>query len=186
VLFVFVILAHDRRRIRHIAITKASSAGWTAPQVVEALAFEPASKYLLRDRDGIYGTAFVDRVAGLGTKEKLIAPRSSWQSPDVERLIGSFRRECQDHSIILHERHLKAVLAEYLEYYHGARTHLALERGCPVPRPVKKVDLGEVVAMPIVGGLHHRYTRRAACRIAPWYRLPARRETRASDPRASR
>jgi putative transposase len=162
VLFVFVILAHERRRIRHIAITEAPSAGWTAQQVVEAFAFEPASKYLLRDRDGIYGTAFVDRVSGLGTKEKLIAPRSPWQSPYVERLIGSFRRECLDHFIILNEPHLKAVLAEYLEYYHGARTHLALERDCPVPRPVEKVDLGEVVAMPMVGGLHHRYTRRAA------------------------
>ena len=162
VLFGFVILAHERRKIRHIAITEAPSAGWTAQQVVEAFAFEPASKYLLRDRDGIYGTEFAARIAGLGTKEKLIAPRSPWQSPYVERLIGSCRRECLDHFIILNERHLKAVLAEYLEYYHDARTHLALESDCPIPRPVEHVDPGEVVAMPMLGGLHHRYTRRAA------------------------
>ena len=83
-------------------------------------------------------------------------------SPYVERLIGSFRRECLDHFIILNERHLKAVLAEYLEYYHSARTHLALESDCPVPRPVENVDQGEIIEMPMVGGLHHRYTRRAA------------------------
>lgn len=161
-LFVFVILAHDRRRIRHFAITEAPSADWTAQQVVEAFAFEPASKYLLRDRDAIYGATFTDRVAGLGTKEKLIAPRSPWQSPFVERLIGSIRRECLDHFILLDERHLKTVLAQYLAYYHESRTHLALERDCPVRRPVEPTELGEVVAMPMVGGLHHRYTRRAA------------------------
>ena len=162
VLFVFVILAHERRKIRPIAITEAPSAGWTAQQVVEAFPFEPAPKYLLRDRDDIYGAEFVTRVAGLGSREKLIAPRSPWQSPCVERLIGSFRRECLDHFIILNERHLKGVLSKYREYYHDARTHLALESDCPVPRPVENVDPGEVVAMPMVGGLHHRYTRRAA------------------------
>ena len=161
-LFVFVVLAHDRRRIRHFAITEAPSADWTAQQVVEAFAFAPASNYLLRDRDGIYGAAFRDRVAGLGTTEKLIAPRSPWQSPYVERLIGSIRRECLDHFIILNERHLKTVLAEYLAYYHEARTHLALERDCPDRRPVEPTEPAEVVAIPMVGGLHHRYTRRAA------------------------
>jgi hypothetical protein len=111
---------------------------------------------------GLYGAAFIDRVAGFGTEEKLIAPRSPWQSPYVEWLIGSLRRECLDHFIILNERHLKAVLAEYLAYYHEARTDLALERDCPVPRPVEPAEPGEVVTMPMGGGLHHRYRRRAA------------------------
>ena len=162
VLFVFVILGHDRRKIRHFAITEAPSADWPAQQVVEAFAFEPASKYLLRDRDGIYGAAFIDRVAGLGTEDTPIAPRSPWQSPYVERLIGSIRRECLAHFIILNERHLMAVLADYLPYYHEARTHLALELDCPIPRPVEPAGPGEVVAMPMVGGLRHRYTGRAA------------------------
>jgi transposase InsO family protein len=111
---------------------------------------------------GLYGAAFIDRVAGFGTEEKLIAPRSPWQSPYVERLIGSIRRECLDHFIILNERHLKAVLAEYLAYYHEARTHQALDGDCPIARSVETADPGEVVAMPMVGGLHHRYTKRAA------------------------
>ena len=162
VLFVFVILAHERRKVVHFAITEAPSAFWTGQQLVDAFPFETPPKILLRDRDGIYGSDFVRRVAGLGMDEKLIAPRSPWQNPYVERLIGSLRRECLDHVIIFNERQLHRVMREYLDYYHCHRTHRALEGDSPVPRPVEKPADGNIIELPLVGGLHHRYTRQAA------------------------
>ncbi len=116
----------------------------------------------MRDRDGIYGAEFVRRAASMAMKEKVTAPRSPWQNPYVERLIGSLRRECLDQMIILNERHLDRVLREYLDYYHRHRTHRALDRDCPVPRPVEEAEPGKVIELPLVGGLHHRYTRQAA------------------------
>jgi transposase InsO family protein len=162
VLFVFVVLAHERRKVVHFAVSESPSAGWTGQQLVNAFPFEMAPKYLRRDRDGIYGTEFVRRVAGLGMEDKPIAPRSPWQNPYVERLIGSLRRECLDHVIIFNERHLQHVLREYLDYYHGSRTHRGLERDCPVARQVERVESGQVIEFSVLGGLHHRYTRRAA------------------------
>ncbi len=162
VLFVFVVLAHHRRRVVHINVTDAPTAQWTAQQLVEAFPWETAPRYLLRDRDAVYGVAFSSRVQALGILEVKTAPRSPWQNPYVERLIGTLRRECLDHVVVLNESHLRRLLSGYLIYYHGARTHLSLEKDAPEPRPVEHLDDGRIVETPMVGGLHHRYTRQAA------------------------
>jgi putative transposase len=162
VLFVFVVLAHDRRRVLHINVTDAPTAQWTAQQLVEAFPWETAPRYLLRDRDAIYGTAFSSRGQALGILEVKTAPRSPWQNPYVERLIGTLRRECLDHVVVLHETHLSRLLRDYLTYYHRVRTHLSLEKDSPEPRPVERPDHGRIVETPMVGGLHHRYSRLAA------------------------
>jgi putative transposase len=163
VLFVFVVLAHDRRQILSINVTSNPSAAWTANQIVQTFPWESAPRYLLRDRDGIYGAVFRDRVRHLGIKEVIIARRSPWQSPYVERVIGTLRRELLDHVIVLNERHLRRLLRRFIdEYYHPYRTHLSLGKDAPEPRPVEVPEIGKVVELPVVGGLHHRYTRRAA------------------------
>ena len=162
ILFVFVVLLHHRRRIVHFNVTEHPTAAWTAQQVVEAFPDDTAPRWLLRDRDAIYGEAFRQRVAGMGIGEVLSAPSSPWQNPYAERLIGSIRRECLDHIIVLSERHLRRVLASYMAYYHGARTHLSLGKDSPTPRRVQAPTEGCVVAFAEVGGLHHRYERRAA------------------------
>ena len=123
---------------------------------------ETAPRFLLRDRDSIYGTSFRDRIEHLRIEEVVSAPRSPWQNPFVERLIGSVRRECLDHRIVLNERHLLGVLKNYFAYYHVDRTHLSLGKDAPEPRSVEPADLGNVVALPRAGGIHHRYVRRAA------------------------
>ena len=123
VLYVFLVLAHERRKVLHFNITQAPSAQWTAQQVVEAFPFATPPRYLLRDRDGIYGADFVSRIKSLDMEQKVIAPRSPWQNPMVERLVGSIRRECLDHVIILNAPHLRRVLSNYLTYYHEHRTH---------------------------------------------------------------
>ena len=162
VVFVFVVLAHERRRVVHVNVTDAPTAQWTAQQLVEAFPWDPAPRYLLRDRDAVYGAVFSSRVRSLGMQEVKIAPRSPWQNPYVERLIGTLRHDCLDHVVVLNERHLRRVLHAYLAYYHGARTHLSLDKEAPEPRPVERPDRGRIVETPLVGGLHHRYTRRAA------------------------
>jgi putative transposase len=162
VLFVLVILAHHRRRVVHFNITEHPTAAWTAQQVVEAFPWETAPRYLLRDRDRIYSVAFRQRVQNMGMEEVVIAPRSPWQNPYVERLIGNIRRECLDHVIVLHERHLRRLLTDYFHYYHRWRTHRALDMDCPVPRPIQRPGDGAIREVPEVGGLHHHYERRAA------------------------
>jgi len=162
VLYVFVVLAHDRRRVLHFNVTEHPTAAWTAQQIVEAFPEASAPKYLMRDRDRIYGATFRDRLGGMGIEEVLSAPRSPWQNPFVERLIGSIRRECLDHVIVLGERHLRRILASYFAYYHRSRTHLSLSKDAPASRAVMSPEAGEVVELPEVGGLHHRYVRRAA------------------------
>ncbi len=142
-------------------VTTNPTAQWTAQQVVEAFPWESAPRYLLRDRDSIFGGLFRSRVRGIGIEEVLIAYRSPWQSPYVERLIGSIRRECLDHVIVLGESHLRRILSEYFRYYHRSRTHLSLEKDRPDPRALQPPGMGEVVEFPEVGGLHHRYERRA-------------------------
>jgi len=159
-LYCFVILSHDRRRVIHFNVTSHPTAQWTAQQVVEAFPFEEAPRYLLRDNDSIYGKAFQERVASLGIEELKTAYRSPWQNAYVERLIGSIRRECLDQTIVLGERHLCRVLAEYFEYYNKHRAHQGLDGDSPVGRNKEPPELGEVVAVPFLGGLHHRYTRR--------------------------
>ncbi len=162
VLFVFMVVSNQRRKVVHFNVTGTPSAAWTGPQMVEAFSWESQSEYLLRDRDGICGVDFVGRVRGMGIEEAVISARSPWQSPYVERLIGSVRRECLDHVIIFSEGQLRRMLKEYFRYHHGSRTHLGLEKDCPVPRQVEPPDLGLVSEEPMVGGLHHRYFRRAA------------------------
>jgi len=163
VLFVFVVLAHDRRRILSINVTSNPSAAWTANQVAQAFPWESAPRYLLRDRDGIYGAVFRNRVKNLGIKEVVIARRSPWQDPYAERVFGTLRRELVDHVIVLSQAHLRRLLRTFLsDYYHGCRTHLSLAKDSPEPRAVEPPDMGEVIELPVVGGLHHRYTRRAA------------------------
>ena len=126
VLFVFVVLAHDRRRTVHFNVTESPTAKWTAQQIVEAFPWDSAPKYLLRDRDGIYGAGFSGRVRSMGIREVKSAPRSPWQNPYAERLVGTLRRDCIDHVIVLSENHLRWLLRRYLTYYHTCRTHLSL------------------------------------------------------------
>lgn len=117
---------------------------------------------MLRDRDRIFGKEFVDQVKAMGIKQVLSAPRSPWQRAYVERLIGTIRRECLDHMIVFNERCLCRHLRMFLDYYHRSRTHLALAKDSPVPRPIQLSDAGGIISIPQVGGLHHRYERRAA------------------------
>ena len=161
ILYCFVVLCHERRRIVHFNVTAHPTQQWTAQQIIETFPFDQAPRYMIRDRDATYGEWFRHRVRNMGIKEVIIAPRSPWQNPFVERVIGSIRRECLDHVIIWNERHLLRILRSYFEYYHNSRTHLSLERNAPNPREVTPRSQGRVVAIPQVGGLHHRYTRAA-------------------------
>lgn len=162
VLSIFIVLSHARRKVLHFNVTAIPSALWTAQQLREAFAFTTPPNYLLRDRDGIYGLEFEHRTQALGLQELRIAPRSPWQSPYVERFIGSLRRECLDHVIVLNAAHLHRVLKSYLAYYHDWRPHLGLHKDAPGFRRVQPPQEGNIVAFPEVGGLHHRYERRAA------------------------
>jgi putative transposase len=162
VLFVLVILAHEPRRVVHVNVTEHPTAAWTAQQVIGAFPWDETPRYLLRDRDRAYGASLRQRVEHMGIEEVVIAPRSPWQNPYVERLIGSIRRECLDHVIVLHERHLRRLLSDYFRYYHHWRTHRALDMDCPRPRPVQRPELGLIREVPEVGGLHHHYERRVA------------------------
>ena len=162
VLFVFVVLAHHRRRVVHFNVTEHPTAAWTAQQIVDAFPDDSAPSYLLRDRDAVYGHVFRQRVKGMGVGEVLTAPHSPWQNPFAERLIGSIRRECLDHVVVLGERHLRRILTAYFAYYHRARTHLSLDKDAPHGRPIERPELGKVISIREVGGLHHRYVRRAA------------------------
>jgi transposase InsO family protein len=162
VLYVFLVLAHDRRRVVHFNVTAHPTAQWTAQQLREAFPFDQTPRYLLRDRDRIFGNTFRDQVKDMKIKEVLSAPRSPWQRAYVERVIGSIRRECLDHMIVFGEASLRRTLSSYFSYYHETRPHLSLEKDAPEPRPIQRPELGPVVALPQVGGLHHRYERRAA------------------------
>ena len=162
VLFVVLVLSHHRRRIVHINTTAHPTAEWAAQQVVEAFPDDTAPRWIHRDRDRIYGAAFQRRVAGVGIAEVLSAPASPWQNPYVERVIGSIRRECLDHVIVVNESHLRRVLSSYLLYYHRSRTHLGLDKDTPDRRPAAETSVGPIIVMPEVGGLHHRYERHAA------------------------
>jgi putative transposase len=162
VLFVFIILAHERRRIVHVNVTEHPTTQWTAQQIVEAFPWDTAPRYLLRDRDSIYGVAFQSRVKNMAIEEVKIAPQSPWQNPYCERLIGSIRQDALDHVIVLNEKHLRRVLHSYVEDYHTWRTHLSLEMNAPESRAVQPPELGSIRKRPEVGGLHHHYDRQAA------------------------
>jgi len=159
VLSVFVVLNHDRRRILHVNVTHHPTAEWTAQQITEAFP-DDVPRFLHRDRDSIYGDVFKRRVTAMGIEEIVSAKQSPWQNPFVERVIGSNRRECSDHIIPLGEGHLRRVLREYVAYYNESRCHVALDGDAPESRD-KELGDGPVVATPILGGLHHRYSRAA-------------------------
>jgi len=162
VLYVFLVLAHDRRRVLHFNVTAHPTAEWTGQQLREAFPFDQLPRYLLRDRDAIFGNDFREQVRDMGIHEVLSTPRSPWQRAYVERVIGSIRRECLDHVIVFDETSLRRTLDSYFDYYHRSRTHLSLGKDSPEPSSIQPPAMGPVVAVSQVGGLHHRYERRAA------------------------
>ncbi len=158
-LYVFIVLSHARREVVHFNVTANPTAEWTAQQVIEAFPWDTAPKYLLRDRDNIYGGRFRQRVQGMGIEQVVTAYKSPWQNAYVERLNGSIRRECTDHVIVFGENHLRRILKAYFEYYHEDRTHLGLDKESPKERPVsnRASPDARLVELPRAGGLHHRY-----------------------------
>jgi putative transposase len=163
-LFVFVVLSLDRRHVVHFNVTANPTAQWTAQQITEAFPWDTVPRYLLRDRDTIFGDLFQKRALIMGIEEVLTAYRSPWQNAYIERLNGSIRRECTDHVIVWNERHLKRVLREYFSYYNADRTHLGLVKQTPINRQVSKRTsvADQLFEIPKVGGLHHRYEWREA------------------------
>ena len=159
ILYILVILSHDRRELVHFEVTTSPTAEWTARQITEAFPWDEVPRYIIRDRDCTYGRLYRDRIEAMGIHDVPTAPRSPWQNGYVERVIGSIRRECLDHVIVRNERHLRRVLRSYMAYYNKSRTHLSLNKDPPVPRPVSSASTGRIAAIPEVGGLHHRYER---------------------------
>jgi transposase InsO family protein len=162
VLFVLVILSHERRRILHFNATEHPTAVWTARQLLEVCEPDQAPRYMIRDRDAVYGEQFHRQARALGIEEVPTAPQSPWQNPYAERVIGSIRRECLDHMIVLGAAHLRRILSSYADYYNGIRTHLSLSKDAPQGRIVQPPGAGIVRELEHVGGLHHEYVRLAA------------------------
>ena len=156
-LFAFLVLGHGRRQLLWFAVAKNPTAGWLARQITEAFPWNSAPKYLIRDNDRAFGGTFKARIQAMGIRDRPTSFRSPWQNGYVERLIGSIRRECTDHVIVVGEHHLRRTLAKYATYYNETRTHVSLGKDTPCTRPIER--FGEVVAHPILGGLHHRYAR---------------------------
>ena len=156
-LYAFVIMRLDRRDLVWINVTANPTAEWVARQITEAFPWDGAPRYMIRDRDCIYGTVVTRRLSAMGIRDKPIAPASPWQNSFVERLIGSIRRECLDHLIVLGEAHLRRLLKNYADYYNGVRTHRSLNKDAPVSRPVQRS--GFISSDALLGGLHHRYVR---------------------------
>jgi transposase InsO family protein len=152
-----VIVRLDRRDLVWITVTANPTAEWVERQIPEAFPWDSAPRYMIRDRDRIYGTVVTRRLRAMGIRDKPTAAASPWQNGFVERLIGSIRRECVDHIIVLGEAHLHRILKSYARYYNETRTHLALAKDAPVSRPVQRA--GVVGSRAILGGLHHRYAR---------------------------
>jgi hypothetical protein len=138
-------------------VTAHPTAEWIARQLTEAYGWQRAPRYIIRDRDRVYGHAVLSRLQAIGIRDRPIAPRSPWQNGCAERLIGSIRRDCLDHVVVFGERHLRHLLKAYQKYYNEARTHLSLEKDTPIPRAVQA--LGQTLAVPVLGGLHHQYVR---------------------------
>lgn len=156
-LFVFLVVGHGRRQLLWFAVTRHPTAEWLAQQMVEAFPWDAAPAYLVRDNDGAYGPAFTRRIRTMGIRDRPTSPRSPWQNPYVERLIGTLRRDCLDHVLIFGEQHLRRVLTSYSLYYNEARTHLGLGKDAPLRRAVQRS--GTITVTPILLGLHHRYAR---------------------------
>jgi len=156
-LYAFVIIRLDRRDLVRINVTTNPTAEWIARQITEAFPWSEVPRYLIRDRDRIYGTVVTRRLRAMGIRDKPIAPSSPWQNGFAERLIGSIRRECVDHMIVLSEAHLRRILIRYAAYYNELRTHRSLNKDAPIHRAIQ--HLGGIVSAPILGGLHHHYCR---------------------------
>src|SRR5262245_38733701 len=156
-LYGFLILQHRRRELLWLGVTAHPSAEWIAHQLTEAYGWQQAPRYIVRDRDCVYGNAFIRRLRAMGIRDRPTAPRSPWQNGCAERLIGSIRRDCLDHVVVFGEQHLRHLLKSYQKYYNEARTHLSLYKDAPIPRAVQAV--GRMLPMPILGGLHHQYIR---------------------------
>ena len=159
VLYCFFVIAHDRRRILHFNVTKHPTSDWVSQQFREAFPYDTAAKYLIHDRDAIFGTDVVETIQTLSMESKRTAFKSPWQNGVAERFVGSCRRDLLDHVIVVNERHLKRLMTEYVRYYHDDRTHLGLSKETPAGR-VAETSPGaswRVVASPKLGGLHHRY-----------------------------
>jgi transposase InsO family protein len=157
-IYVFIAISHDRRRILHFGVTLKPHSQWAIQQLRETFAFDETTKYVIRDNDKIFSNDLKLHIKRFGLKDTPTATRSPWQNPIAERVIGTLRRECLNHVIILNERHLHRVLDEYInEYYNISRTHMSLEKDSPVHRPVQ--TNGNIVSKAILGGLHHNYSR---------------------------
>src|SRR5262252_6591174 len=156
-LFAFVILKHERRRMLWFAVTRNPTAEWLARQITEAFPWDSAPKYLVRDNDRAFGVAFKARVRAMGIRDRPTSFRSPWQNGYAERLIGSARRECTDHVIVFNEDHLRRILSKYATYYNELRSHISLGKDAPDTRLIER--FGDIVAHPILSGLHHRYAR---------------------------
>jgi len=161
VLYVFFVLSLERRRVLHVNVTAHPYATWAAQQIVEAIGAELVPARLIRDRDAIFGTEFDARVNNLGVRQIRISPRSPWQNGYAERWVGTLRRELLDHVIVLGERHLLRLVRQHVAYYNSDRPHMSLGGDSPVTRDVEPPTAGKVIALPRVGGLHHRYSRAA-------------------------
>ena len=156
-LFVLVILRHQRRRLISLSVTANPTAEWIARQITDSFPWNEAPDYLIRDRDASYGHAVTRRLAAMGIRDHPTAPRSPWQNGHAERLIGSIRRECLDHIVVFGDAHLRRILADYAGYYNELRTHLSLDKDSPTHRPIQR--FGQLATRPILGGLHHHYGR---------------------------
>jgi transposase InsO family protein len=156
-LYGFLVLHHHRRKIMWFGVTANPTAEWLARQLTEACGWDETPDYIVRDRDCAYGEVFTRRLRATGIRDRPTAPRSPWQNAYAERLISSIRRELLDHVIVLGEAHLRQLLRSYLTYYNEARTHLSLNKDAPVRR--QNESIGQIVAKPHLGGLHHRYVR---------------------------
>ncbi len=156
-LYGLVILHLERRRLVWANVTANPTAEWIAQQITEAFAWDETLRYLIRDRDASYGAVVTRRLHAMGIRDRPTAPRSPWQNGYAERLIGSVRRECLDHLVVLGEAHLRRIVAMYVSYYNGTRTHLSLEKDARIPRSIERV--GRISSIPILGGLHHQYCR---------------------------
>ena len=156
-LFVLVVLRHQRRRLISLSVTANPTAEWIARQITHAFPWSEAPDYLIRDRDASYGYAVTRRLAAMGIRAPPTAPRSPWQNGHAERLIGSIRRECLDHIAVFGDAHLRRILAAYTAYYNEFRTHLSLNKDSPTHRPIQR--FGQLATRPILGGLHHHYGR---------------------------
>lgn len=156
-IYVFVAISHDRRKILHFGVNSRPHSQWAIQQLRETFAFDEITKYVIRDNDAIFSEDFKSHIRRFSMKDTPTAPGSPWQNPVCERVIGTLRRECLDHMIILNEKHLNSILSAFVEYYNNSRTHMSLNKDSPVNRPAQ--TKGRIVKTPVLGGLHHTYRR---------------------------